>query len=139
MNWQERISVDLTVCHGQACVRGTRVPVSVVLDNLAARVPRDEILQSYPSIKDEDIDACLAHASELSIQNVGELQVEAYRQMTGEERLKIGLCLYEASLAIAREGIRNRYPDASEAEIAEKLKARIRAGYEIESATGKTT
>ena len=48
--------------------------------------------------------------------------------MTGEERLKIGLGLYEASVAIAREGIRNRYPEASEAEIAEKLKTRNRAG-----------
>ena len=69
---------------------------------------------------------------------IDQLQLEAYRQMTGEQRLKIGLGLYEASLAIAREGIRNRYPDASEAEIAEKLKARIRAGYEIESASSKT-
>ena len=70
---------------------------------------------------------------------IDQLQLEAYRQMTGEQRLKIGLGLYEASLAIAREGLRNRYPDASEAEIAEKLKARIRAGYEIESAAGKTS
>lgn len=70
---------------------------------------------------------------------IDQLQLEAYRRMTGEERLKIGLGLYEASLAIAREGIRNRYPDASEAEIAEKLKARIRAGYEIEIAKSKTS
>ena len=59
--------------------------------------------------------------------------------MSGEERLKIGLGLYEASLAIARQGIRSRYPDASEAEIDEKLKARIRAGYEIESASSMTS
>lgn len=71
--------------------------------------------------------------------DIDQLQLEAYRQMTGEERLKIGLGLYEASLAIAREGIRNRYPDASEAEIAEKLKARIRAGYEIDIASSSTS
>lgn len=69
---------------------------------------------------------------------IDQLQLEAYRRMTGEERLKIGLGLYEASLAIAREGIRNRYLDASEEEIEEKLKARIRAGYEIDIASGKT-
>jgi uncharacterized protein (DUF433 family) len=132
MNWQEHISVDPAVCHGQVCVRGTRVPVSVVLDHLAARVSRDEILQSYPSITDEDIDACLAYASELSIQNVGELQLEAYRRMTGEQRLRIGLGLYEASLEIAREGLRGRFPNASESEVQEKLRARVRAGYEIE-------
>jgi hypothetical protein len=55
--------------------------------------------------------------------------------MTGEERLRIGLGLYEASLAIAREGIRNRYPDADDAFVEEKLRARIRAGYEIEAAS----
>ena len=74
-----------------------------------------------------------------NVADIDQLQLEAYRQMTGEERLKIGLGLFEASLAIAREGIRNRYPDASEAEIEERLKERIRAGYEIESATGKTS
>lgn len=70
---------------------------------------------------------------------IDQLQLDAYRRMTGEQRLKIGLGLYEASVAIAREGIRNRYPDASEAEIAERLKARIRAGYEIELAKSKTS
>tara|TARA_R110002073_G_scaffold80260_3_gene193398 strand:+ start:16305 stop:16493 length:189 start_codon:yes stop_codon:yes gene_type:complete len=60
--------------------------------------------------------------------DIDQLQSKAYHQMTGEERLKIGLGLYEASVAIAREGIRNRYPEASEAEIAEKLKTRNRAG-----------
>ncbi|MCM2374565.1 hypothetical protein [Aporhodopirellula aestuarii] len=71
--------------------------------------------------------------------DIDQLQLEAYRHMTGEEWLKIGLGSHEASLAIARERIRNRNPDASEAEIAEKLKARIRAGYEIELAKSKTS
>src|SRR6266513_1675705 len=41
-NWRERISVNPAVCHGRACVRGTRVLVSVIVDNVAAGVPRDE-------------------------------------------------------------------------------------------------
>jgi uncharacterized protein (DUF433 family) len=36
MDWKEHISVDRKVCHGRACIRGTRIMVSVVLDNLAA-------------------------------------------------------------------------------------------------------
>ena len=36
MDWQERISVDPLICHGRACIKGTRVPASAVLDNLAA-------------------------------------------------------------------------------------------------------
>jgi uncharacterized protein (DUF433 family) len=47
-------------------VIGTRVTVSVVLDNLAAGVSREEILKSYPSLKAEDIDACIAYAAELA-------------------------------------------------------------------------
>jgi len=61
-NWRERISVNPSVCHGRACIRGTRVMVSVVLDNVAAGLPRDEILRSYPALVDRDIDAALAYA-----------------------------------------------------------------------------
>jgi hypothetical protein len=73
-----------------------------------------------------------------AVQNIDQLQVNAYRRMTGEDRLRIGLGLYEASLAIAREGIRNRFPDASDAEVEEKLRARIRAGYEVEAAESRS-
>ena len=64
-SWKERISVNPAVCHGKACIRGTRVMVSVILDNVAAGIPRAEILASYPAIKPEDIDAALAYAAEL--------------------------------------------------------------------------
>jgi uncharacterized protein (DUF433 family) len=65
-NWKERIAVNPAVCHGKACIRGTRVMVSVILDNVAAGVPRAEILASYPSIRPEDLDAALAYAAELT-------------------------------------------------------------------------
>ena len=66
MNWQDRITVDPSICHGKACIKGTRVMVSVVLDNLAANVPQDDILTSYPSITPDDIQAALAYAAELA-------------------------------------------------------------------------
>ena len=53
------------VCHGKACVKGTRVMVSVVLDNLASGLSRSDILCNYPSLKNEDIDACIFYAAEL--------------------------------------------------------------------------
>ena len=68
--WQDRITVDPLVCHGKACLRGTRVMVSVVLDNLAAGVPPAEILSSYPSLAEEDIEASLAYAAELTRERV---------------------------------------------------------------------
>ena len=66
MNWRDRIAVDPTVCHGRACIKGTRVMVSVVLDNLAAGLGCAEIQKSYPTIAREDIEAVLAYASELA-------------------------------------------------------------------------
>ena len=64
LEWQERISINPLVCHGKACIRGTRVMVSVILDNLAAGVPQEELLQNYPSLKELDIQAALAYAAE---------------------------------------------------------------------------
>ncbi len=66
MNWQGRVVVDPLVCHGAACIQGTRVMVSVILDNLADNIPRDEILESYPSLVPQDIDAAMHYAAELA-------------------------------------------------------------------------
>lgn len=66
MNWRERISVDPAVCHGQACIKGTRIMVAVVLDNVAAGVGVEELLRSYPTLLAEDVQASLEYAAELA-------------------------------------------------------------------------
>ncbi len=76
LEWQERISVNPQVCHGKACIRGTRVMISVILDNLAAGVPRAELLESYPSLNELDIQAALAYAAELAREGTAELPLE---------------------------------------------------------------
>jgi uncharacterized protein (DUF433 family) len=70
MNWRDRITVDPSICHGKACISGTRIMASVILDNLAAGISRDEILKSYPSITDDDIRAVIAYAAELARERV---------------------------------------------------------------------
>jgi uncharacterized protein (DUF433 family) len=75
-NWRERIVVNPAICHGRACIRGTRVMVSVVLDNIAAGLPRPEILKSYPVLTDADIDAALAYAAELAREGSVDLPLE---------------------------------------------------------------
>ena len=75
-DWQERITINPAVCHGKACIRGTRVMVSVILDNLAAGVPRDEIIGSYPAIREPDIQAALAYAAELAREGTADLPLE---------------------------------------------------------------
>jgi uncharacterized protein (DUF433 family) len=61
---------------GIACIRGTRVMVSVILDNLAAGVPREEIIGSYPSVQELDIQAALAYAAELAREGTADLPLE---------------------------------------------------------------
>lgn len=75
-DWKERISVNPAVCHGKACIRGTRVMVSVIIDNLAAGVSRDEIRSSYPALTPADIDAALAYAAELTREGTVDLPLE---------------------------------------------------------------
>ena len=70
MNWRERIVTNPQICHGKACIRGTRIMVSVVLDNLAAGVGVEEIQKSYPSLTRQDIDASIAYAAELARESV---------------------------------------------------------------------
>jgi uncharacterized protein (DUF433 family) len=65
MNWRNYITSDPRICHGRACITGTRVMVSVILDNLAAGQTSSEILASYPSLPPESIPAALAYAAEL--------------------------------------------------------------------------
>ena len=76
MDWRERITVDPTVCHGKACLRGTRIMVAAIVDNLAAGVERREILRSYPALTDADIDAALDYAAELTREGTVALPLE---------------------------------------------------------------
>jgi uncharacterized protein (DUF433 family) len=70
MDWQPFITVDPNICHGQACVAGTRILVSVVLDNLAAGLRHEEIVDSYPTLTRESIQACIAYAADLAREEV---------------------------------------------------------------------
>jgi len=74
MNWRDHVTVDPEVCHGQACLKGTRIMVSVVLDNLAAEQTPEEILGSYPSLNRQMIQAAIAYAAELAREQVVSIQ-----------------------------------------------------------------
>jgi uncharacterized protein (DUF433 family) len=73
MSWRDHISTDPNVCHGQACIAGTRIPVAVVLDNLAAGLLEEEIIQSYPALTRDAIRAATAYAAELARERIVEL------------------------------------------------------------------
>ena len=66
MNWKEKISIDPNTCHGKAHIKGTRVQISVILDNLAEDMSIEDILMEYPSLKREDIYIALQYAAMLA-------------------------------------------------------------------------
>jgi uncharacterized protein (DUF433 family) len=70
MDWRDRISVDPNVCHGKACIKGTRIMISVILDNLAAGETTERILRSYPTLQADDIPAALRSASEMARERI---------------------------------------------------------------------
>lgn len=59
----DRIVTDSKICHGQACVKGTRIPVYVVLEALAAGMSVEQIIGDYPPLTSEDVRACVYYAS----------------------------------------------------------------------------
>lgn len=69
-SWRDRITTDPEICHGKACIDGTRIMVSVILDNLADDVSKEEILASYPSLQEEDIQAAIQYAADLTREDI---------------------------------------------------------------------
>jgi uncharacterized protein (DUF433 family) len=70
MDWRDHITVNPAVLHGKACIRGTRIPVAVVLANLADGLSAEEIVKSYPSLTVAGIQAALAYAADLAQERV---------------------------------------------------------------------
>lgn len=73
----ERIVVDPQICHGKACIRGTRVPVHLVLDMMAAGETVEGILEAYPFLVPEDVQAALEYGAILAREEVADLPGEA--------------------------------------------------------------
>jgi len=66
----ERITIDPNICHGQACIKGTRIPVHQIIGMLANGDTIEELLQEYPSIKRDDILAALNYAASLAEEQI---------------------------------------------------------------------
>ncbi len=66
----ERIAIDPNICHGQACIKGKRIPVHQIIAMLANGDTIEELLAEYPSLEREDILACLNYAASLAEEQV---------------------------------------------------------------------
>jgi uncharacterized protein (DUF433 family) len=70
----ERISVHPRICHGQACIKGTRIPVHQIVRMFANGDSIESLLKAYSSIKREDILACLDYAASLAEEQISPLE-----------------------------------------------------------------
>ena len=66
MDWRKHIASDPNVCHGKACIKGTRVLVTSILDSLASGETAEQIVRSFPSVSADDVKATIAYAAELA-------------------------------------------------------------------------
>ena len=67
----ERIVSDPNICSGKPCIKGTRIPVHIILDLLAAGENFDGIMKAYPNITEDDIRGCLNYAAMLADEEAG--------------------------------------------------------------------
>ena len=68
--WQERVVVDPDIHHADPCIKGTRIPVSMIVGSLADGMSMAQIQENYPQLSEEDIYAALAYAAEVVRQEV---------------------------------------------------------------------
>lgn len=66
MNIWDHISIDPKICHGKPCIKGTRIPVAVILGALGAGASTEELIEEYPPITEEDIRAAILYAAMLA-------------------------------------------------------------------------
>ena len=64
-DWKDRVTKDSEVEHGDPCIKGTRIPVSIVVGSIADGITIDEIRGAYPQVSAEDVRAALAYAAEV--------------------------------------------------------------------------
>ena len=74
-NLISRISANPEICHGKACIKGTRIMVSVILDCLAEGMEKVEIIEEYPGLTIDDIHAAIAYGASLSRSDIIHLQM----------------------------------------------------------------
>jgi uncharacterized protein (DUF433 family) len=70
IDWHKHISVDPEIHHGEPCIKGTRVPVSMIVGSVADGMSFNEIIDEYPQLKTESIRAALAYAADIVRQEV---------------------------------------------------------------------
>ena len=63
--WEKNVVISPDIHHGDPCIKGTRIPVAMIIGSLADGLSRAEIKEEYPQLADADIQAALAYAADV--------------------------------------------------------------------------
>ena len=69
-DYMDHLQADPTICGGQVCIRGTRIPAALILDALAGGDTIEDLLRGYPTLTREDVKAALAYAAQLARERI---------------------------------------------------------------------
>jgi uncharacterized protein (DUF433 family) len=75
-DWRSRISIKPEVCFGKPCIKGTRIWVSLILDFLANGISIEEVMEEYPQLTRQDVQACIAYGAEMARERFVPIPVE---------------------------------------------------------------
>jgi uncharacterized protein (DUF433 family) len=67
---QDRLEADPAICGGQVCIKGTRIPVSLILEALAGGDTIEDLLRGYPTLTREDVAAALSYGARLAHERI---------------------------------------------------------------------
>ncbi|MBI4334062.1 MAG: DUF433 domain-containing protein [Chloroflexi bacterium] len=76
-DWKQRISINPNVCHGQPCIKGTRIMVWIIVSCIANGDSVEDVLKAYPSLTREDVQAALLYAAEMTRERVIPVGIDA--------------------------------------------------------------
>ncbi len=65
IRWQDHIAISPDLHHGDPCIKGTRIPIKIIIGSLADGMTPEEVMAAYPQLTREDILAALAYAAEM--------------------------------------------------------------------------
>lgn len=70
VDWREYVTIDPELHHGDACIKGTRIPVTTIIGSLADGMTADEVIETYPQLTETQIQAALAYAADIMRQDL---------------------------------------------------------------------
>ena len=85
IDWHKHISVDPEVHHGEPCIKGTRVPISMIVGSVADGMSSDEIIKEYPQLDEESIQAALAYESDKEWERLMKIKNELGKNRQSEK------------------------------------------------------